>query len=332
MAFVGMWALAVFSPALLFAADRPPLAELEQRLAAQQAEIMRLQAAAAAEEARVAAQEAAADKAALEKAKLNFKVTAPTPAIAEKVREAAARTWMQSRLNGLQLAKPCPITVKVGQIGAGGATTFSFAGGQVFGWQMNVQGSLERVLDSVIPHEVCHMLNACDTRRPLPRWADEGVATLFEADSERARQLALAREIVGTRRFIPVRELLSITEYPKDMQAVLALYAEGSMLTDFLVKRAADTSGEWWTQERARQWMVDFIDYARTAGWDAALYKYKDDVGGLSNVADLTREFEKWLKGNGALYVFNTPAPAPAGDILPVGGVGGNRNVVPLGR
>ncbi len=49
----------VLFPFVLFAADRPPLAELEQRLAAQQAEIMRLQAAAMADEARVAALERA---------------------------------------------------------------------------------------------------------------------------------------------------------------------------------------------------------------------------------------------------------------------------------
>ena len=343
IAFLGLWVVAFFAPTVLFAADKP-IEELERQVAAQQEAIMRLQAALMAERARIVAEQAAAaDKAALELAKKNFTVTVspPDPEIARQVQEAAARTWMQSRLNGLTLAKPCPIKVKVGQIGAGGATTFNFGGGQVFGWQMNVQGSLERILDSVIPHEVCHMLNACDTRRPLPRWADEGIATLYETDSERMRQLALAKEIVGTPRFIPVRQLLTITEYPKDMQAVLALYAEGSALSDFLVTRAAQASGGTWTQEQARQWMLSFIQAAHERGVDAALNDLKNSkdnpLGTIGNVAQLSNEFTAWLRGgNAALYSFADPADqsiAPqGGGILPVNNTDNNRNVVPLGR
>ena len=313
-------------------AFEPPTtaAELQQML---EAERMR------AERIRLERERLDAERAAIERAMRNFTVTAPTREIERQVHEAAARRWAESRLCNNTLAVPCPITVRAGQMGAGGATTFSFAGGEVFGWRMNVQGTLERILDSVIPHEVCHILNACDTRRPLPRWLDEGIATLEEADSERARQLALARQIVGTARFIPVRELLSIKEYPRDMQAVLALYAEGSMLTEFLVHRAAAAAGETWTTEQARQWMLDFGNYAHTNGWDAALVRYRDDIGGLSNVDALAREYERWLRGRDtATYVFAPPVvtpPLPAGQqggILPVRNTDPNRNVVPLGR
>lgn len=341
--FLGLWVAGFFAPAILFAADSPTVDELERQVVTQGEAIMRLQAALMAERVRIAAEQAAAaDKAALELAKKNFTVTAPTKEIARQVQEAAARTWMQSRLNGLTLAKPCSIAVKVGQVGAGGATTFNFGGGQVFGWQMNVQGSLERILDSVIPHEVCHMLNACDLRRPLPRWADEGVATLYESEGERMRQLTLAKQIVGTPRFIPVRELLTITEYPKDMQEVLALYAEGSALSDFLVTRAAESSGGAWGQERARQWMLAFIQAAHERGADAALNDLKNSkdnpLGNIGNVAQLSNEFTAWLRsGNAALYSFvadpfdQSIAPQD-GKILPVSNTDNNRNVVPLSR
>lgn len=270
----------------------------------------------------------------LERTKKNFKVTAPTQAIADKVCETAAVQWMQSKFAGFTLYAPCNIRVKVGQIGAGGATTFSFSNGQVHGFDMTVQGSLERICDSVVPHEVCHIFNALDTRRPLPRWADEGVATLAEVESERTRQLMLAKEIVGTKRFIPIRELLNITEYPKNMQDVLALYAEGTTLLDFLVSRAAGASGGQWTQEEARQWVIQFIVDAHAWGWDAALYDLgkRDDrpLGAITNVAQLSNEFTKWLKSGGArIYAFKEVVPAGQGLILPVQNNDGNKRVIP---
>jgi hypothetical protein len=136
----------------------------------------------------------------------NFIVTAPTAEIAEKCgktaefyREEVALQWLGKTMP--RWYKPCTLTVKVGQIGAGGATTFAFDRGEVFGWRMNVQGSLERILDSVIPHEVSHTVFACHFRRPL----------------------------------------LAIKEYPSDMQDVLTLYAEGYSLADFLVQAGGKT-------------------------------------------------------------------------------------------
>ena len=73
-------------------------------------------------------------------------------------------------------------------LGAGGATTFQFQDGEVFGWRMSIQGSRERMLDSVLPHEITHMIFASHFRQPLPRWADEGGATSVEHAS-RAEQV-----------------------------------------------------------------------------------------------------------------------------------------------
>ena len=79
--------------------------------------------------------------------------------------------------------------MQVGQrLGAGGGTSFVFDHGEVFGWEMSIQGSLERVLDSVLPHEVTHTIFATHFRRPLPRWADEGGSTTVEHASERNKQ------------------------------------------------------------------------------------------------------------------------------------------------
>jgi hypothetical protein len=225
----------------------------------------------------------------------NFITHAPTPEIAKQVGDAAeiyrkelAITWL-----GHELPKwyaPCPIKVKVGNYGAGGATTFSFDRGEVFGWDMQIQGSLERILDSVLPHEVNHTIFACHFRRPLPRWADEGAATIVEHESEKKRQRLLNRQVMGTNKRIPLRHLLSMTEYPSEMQQVLTLYAEGYSLADFLLQ----TGGK-------KRYLM-FLEDAHKNGWDEAiakLYKYK-------NVEALEQHWGSWIMaGSPAL---NLPA------------------------
>lgn len=214
----------------------------------------------------------------------NFEVEAPTAAIAEKValtaercREELAVEWLGHTLPNWY--KPCQVRVRVGQFGAGGATTFSFGGGEVFGWDMTVQGSLERILDSVIPHEVSHTIFACHFRRPLPRWADEGAATISEEDSERRRQQKLAEEVMPSKRRIPLRELLNITEYPKNMQNVLTLYAEGFMLADFLVQKGGKSR------------FLAFMQDAHESGWDASLRKHYEE----ENVESLESKWSQWV-------------------------------------
>lgn len=214
----------------------------------------------------------------------NFVVEAPTAAIAEQVaktaercREELAVEWLGHKLKNWY--RPCQVRVKVGQVGAGGATTFSFSGGEVYGWDMTVQGPLERILDSVIPHEVSHTILACHFRRPLPRWADEGAATLAEESSERRRQQKLAEEVLPTKRRIPLRELLKITEYPKNMDHVLTLYAQGFSLADFLVQQGG----------KAR--FLTFIQEAHGSGWDAAFRKHYSEA----NVEAVERKWSQWV-------------------------------------
>lgn len=214
----------------------------------------------------------------------NFVVTAPTPEfakqvgdLAEEYREQIAMEWLGEKLP--RWFKPCPIAVKVGQLGAGGATSFCFDRGHVFGWKMNIQGSEERILDSVLPHEVSHTIFACHFRRPLPRWADEGAATLVEHESEKMRQQMLLDQVIRTSKRIPLKQLLQMKEYPKEMQQVLTLYAEGYSLANFLVQQGG----------KARY--LKFLEDAHNRNWDEAIAKHY----GLKNTDNLEREWTGWI-------------------------------------
>ncbi len=93
--------------------------------------------------------------------------------LAEVYRRDLAIDWLGHELP--EWSGPCPIRAEVApHLGAGGATSFMFERGRPFGWQMSIQGSYERVLDSVLPHEITHTIFATHFGQPLPRWADEG--------------------------------------------------------------------------------------------------------------------------------------------------------------
>ena len=152
---------------------------------------------------------------------------------AEHFRRKLAIEWLGEEMP--RWGDRCPINVTVGRrLGAGGATTFVFDHGEVFGWRMSIQGSHERILDSVLPHEITHMILASYFRQPLPRWADEGASTSVEHHSERNRHRKMLLEFLQTQRGIPFNAMFAMKEYPSD---IMPLYAQGFSLSEYLIQQ-----------------------------------------------------------------------------------------------
>jgi hypothetical protein len=214
----------------------------------------------------------------------NFVVEAPTDSLARKIGDAAeqyrhslAVEWTGSPLP--RWSRPCPITAQVApHLGAGGATSFVFDRGEVFNWTMTIQGSEERILDSVLPHEITHTIFASYFRRPLPRWADEGACTTVEHPVERARQHRLLLEFLTTGRGIAFPDMFAMKEYPAD---VLPLYSQGYSLARYLIERGG------------RHKYVSFVsDGLASDNWSAALQKHY----GVPTVAQMQHVWLDWVK------------------------------------
>jgi hypothetical protein len=149
------------------------------------------------------------------------------------------------------------LTVQVTMDGPSGATTFSFGQqGGVAGQNMEIRGPLDRLLASVLPHEITHTVFAYYFQRPVPRWADEGGAVLSEDDLERDRHDKLTRQILNHGREIRLRNLLSLRDYPNGQ--IECLYAEGFSMANYLVDRSD------------RQTFLKFVAYGMQRGWDGA--------------------------------------------------------------
>ena len=214
----------------------------------------------------------------------NFTVSAPTPQLAKEIGDRAeecrhdlAILWLGQEMPGW--SKPCPIHAQVGaNIGAGGATSFVFDGGEVFNWKMNIQGSRERILDSVLPHEVTHTIFASYFRQPLPRWADEGACTTVEHRSEIAKQERMLISFLKDKRGIPFHEMFAMKEYPRD---VMPLYSQGHSLSQWLI------------ENRGRKAFLEFLaDGMQDENWTRAVHQHY----GFDNLASLQTAWLDWVK------------------------------------
>ncbi len=230
----------------------------------------------------------------------NFVVSAPAPEFAQQVAQAAeqyrlslAQEWLGHELP--RWSQPCPIVVRdAPHLGAGGVTSFMFEGGIPFGWRMSIQGSRERILDSVLPHEVTHTIFATHFGRPLPRWADEGACTTVEHTSERTKHYQHLYQYLTTQRGIAFNQMFAMTEYPLD---IMPLYAQGHSVVEYLLLQGG------------RQRFVGFLgEGMKTNDWDFAVRNWYAHA----DLSELQVRWVEWLR-QGRPSLSPTP-PAGAAD------------------
>jgi hypothetical protein len=210
----------------------------------------------------------------------NFVVDAPSAAVAKKVAEHAetcrvqiARSWLGRELPNW--STPCPIRVKLTGGEAGGLTSFGFNGGRVTDQSMTLEGRLDRILASSLPHEITHTIFAAYFGAPMPRWADEGASLLSEDERERRRHDQIAADLLARRGEISLARLFDIEEYPKDL---MSFYGQGYSISRFLIEMGG------------RPRFLHFVRDALKGGWDAATH----DHYGLANVRELDRAWRAW--------------------------------------
>jgi hypothetical protein len=198
----------------------------------------------------------------------NFIVHAPNAQIAQQVgqyaehyRRTKALEWLGREMP--TWPQPCPLHVHVTMEGPSGATTFSFhPQGGVLSQQMEIRGPLDRLLASVLPHEITHTVFAHYFRTASPRWADEGGAVLSEDDVELDRHDKLVRQILNRGQQFPLRRLLSLKDYPPQSDKVMCLYAQGFSVAHYLVHMSD------------RQTYLRFVAHGMSRGWDSAAHTF----------------------------------------------------------
>ena len=210
----------------------------------------------------------------------NFVVEAPTAEAARAVAEHAevcrkriALQWLGKELPAW--GRRCPVKVKLTAGEAGGVTSFGFAHGKVSDQEMTVEGRLDRVLASSLPHEVTHTVFAAYFGGPMPRWADEGASLLSEDRRERRRHDQINFNLLARRGGMPLGRLFQVEDYPSDL---MGFYGQGYSVSRFLVEMGG------------RPRFLGFVRDGLRGDWDAAAKTHY----GIADARELDRAWRAW--------------------------------------
>ncbi|MEO6809499.1 MAG: hypothetical protein ABI353_10360 [Isosphaeraceae bacterium] len=117
-----------------------------------------------------------------------------------------------------------------------GYSRMGLNGGRVVQRFVHLRGDHPNLLTAILPHEVTHVILAdLFPDKPIPKWADEGMAVLSEPTAEQDRRIADLAGPLTSRRLFKLADLMTM-DYP-DGQYWDLFYAQSVSLTRFLVER-----------------------------------------------------------------------------------------------
>jgi hypothetical protein len=148
--------------------------------------------------------------------------------------------------------------------------------------------------NAALPHELTHVvLGERFGGRPLPAWADEGLAMLSESPAKRNARLADLRRTLRHRPTYSIGELLSVRQLPAPQRRD-AFYGQSLALTSRLVERFGP-------RDFAR-----FLESCQTTTVDEAL---RTEFA-ISGVDGLERDWRQWTRSPAALTIVDLWEPS----------------------
>ena len=222
----------------------------------------------------------------------NFRVVARSAQLANEIARSAEENRKQLAIHwlGTELPnwpEPCPLIVHDGPTTpASGETKYTLVGGGVANFQMSVSGTPERIMDSVLPHEITHTVMASHFSalgKPVPRWADEGACTTVEHLSERSKHDVMLVRYLGEGRGIAFATLFTLKDYPRDM---MPLYAQGYSLSCFLISQGGPRRFIQFLERgmKSDNWVAatdEFYQYPQLGKLQSAWNRWVSDGGGV---------------------------------------------------
>jgi hypothetical protein len=153
-----------------------------------------------------------------------------------------------------------------------GHSSVGQSGERIYSRKIDIHVDAANWMTGVLPHETTHVVIAGHFGpRPVPRWADEGMAVLSEPRELVQRHLRNLPQHRQDQQLFAFRELLTLDNYPSPRQ-VGAFYAQSVSLVDYLSR-----------QPGGPQEFSNFLRDGLRDGYDASLKKHY----GLNSLQEL---------------------------------------------
>ncbi len=155
---------------------------------------------------------------------------------------------------------------------ARGATSIEFSGDDVSLRRIDVMGDGTDVIPDALAHELVHVVLADRFREYAPpRWADEGVAMLFDTAAKQSGHEADFRRAHDAGSAFSLDDILALEHYPGSPARQRVFYGQSAALVRWLIAREGAAV------------FVDFVDDAVRADVATALKRHY----GLESLASL---------------------------------------------
>lgn len=146
---------------------------------------------------------------------------------------------------------------------ARGATSLEFSGDRVVTRRIDVMGDGTGIVPDAIDHELVHVVLADHfVHSAPPRWADEGLALLFDAPEKQRGHEADFQDARRRGLTWTAAELLALEDYPADGPRQKIFYGQSAALVRWLIAR------------RDAATFIRFLDDAAQVGMEAALDRH----------------------------------------------------------
>ena len=145
-----------------------------------------------------------------------------------------------------------------------GLTDLEIGEGKVWLRRLHMRTDDEAKLKAVMMHEMTHVVLAehfC--HKPIPRWADEGIAVYSEPRERQQKTLTRLKDDAERKRLMPLKQIAGLKDSPQNERESELYYGQSGAVIEYLVTHHKLTEKE----------VLAFVELCGEQGWEKAIKK-----------------------------------------------------------
>jgi hypothetical protein len=163
-----------------------------------------------------------------------------------------------------------------------GVADLEIGQGQVFKRRLHMRADDPQKLRPVLTHEMTHVVLAehfC--RKPIPRWADEGIAVYSEPPERQQRMTGFLKDEAARKRLLSLKQVTTMTNGPQNERESELFYGQSGAVIEYLVTHHRLTEKQ----------VLAFVGLCGEVGWEKSVARTLPNV----TAASFESEWREWL-------------------------------------